>query len=970
MGARISHRLPGFRFETQSSPLTDVLPRMDVAVFVGFAAAGPLHRPVAVEDAAQFRAIFGDDIPLAWDQQRNVAMYACLAPTIRAFFRNGGRRCWIVRVAAPTARYNYFPIAGLVAVDADGKITPAFARARSEGSWSDSWQVSATLTNMPVTLIQFAPDGLSLELALASSSDVAVGDLVRLDFIEAQASLFFLVQTQQIIEPAISATPSTRQEQRMHVKVTSDATNVFWFPNVVLPDSLPAIQQAVMFDHTGQETLLTISALSHTEDTLTLEVSGISLAQTPTIGSLIRVDFSDVPSLFLHVHQVDEQQVIAQPASSASSIVRIRGQKMWRKQALPTTLPVSPTVTRLSFELWARQDNDYPVRLRNLAFSSIHPRSWQALPTDERLFQFIDATGETTPISLWQAERDSLHEVLWREAATPRFPLAGDGSTATRFLPIGMAAMPEQFLGPEVTTPRMTPLERDGLAHFNTTLFLDEELASVYTPDLLTTANFVRYESNDIPRQLKGVHAAFNIEEATIIAVPDAIQRGWLPDDEQQVPPPPQSKPLQRPTWWHFLDCTTSPPSSLHKATEPQWSNFLDATIRVLPPPHITLLKEADEHGSFTLGWTTLQEANTHYILQEATFPDEDEFVTIYSGLLHEITLYGRRHGNYYYRVQAEVGNNLSDWSEGCVVQVTTTPRYRLLKLAEYRPDTLLDVQRALLRLCAVRGDLCAILSLPEHYYEHEAISHVAILGASTHKPHKLRELAGGVPPLHNGEQHILSYGTLYHPWLICQDDINPGILRSIPADGAISGLWARRTLARGAWIAPANEPLSGVVALTPRIEPTSWQSLQDAQINLLRQEARGFLTLSADTLSSKEESDLRPLNVRRLLILLRRMALRLGATYVFEPHSDAFRRLVQRGFEQMLAQMFMRGAFAGTTTGNSYQVVIDSTLNTSRSIEQGRFIVELRVAPSLPLTFLTLRLLQEGTRGTVTEGR
>ena len=42
-------RLPGVRFEAPPPPLAEVLPRMDVAVFVGFAASGPLHRPVVVE---------------------------------------------------------------------------------------------------------------------------------------------------------------------------------------------------------------------------------------------------------------------------------------------------------------------------------------------------------------------------------------------------------------------------------------------------------------------------------------------------------------------------------------------------------------------------------------------------------------------------------------------------------------------------------------------------------------------------------------------------------------------------------------------------------------------------------------------------------------------------------------------------------------------------------------------------------
>jgi len=90
----------------------------------------------------------------------------------------------------------------------------------------------------------------------------------------------------------------------------------------------------------------------------------------------------------------------------------------------------------------------------------------------------------------------------------------------------------------------------------------------------------------------------------------------------------------------------------------------------------------------------------------------------------------------------------------------------------------------------------------------------------------------------------------------------------------------------------------------------------------------------------------------------------------VFEPNSPAFRRLVQRGFTEMLDLMFVRGAFAGASPATSYQVVTDDSLNTEQSVDQGRFIVELRVAPSLPMNFLTIRLIQNGSRTSVTEGR
>jgi hypothetical protein len=85
MATLFTRRLPGFRFEVQSPPLREALPRLDVPAFVGFAASGPLHTPVAVDDAAQFTAIFGADATLVWDEQQGAPVTAYLA-TGRAEF--------------------------------------------------------------------------------------------------------------------------------------------------------------------------------------------------------------------------------------------------------------------------------------------------------------------------------------------------------------------------------------------------------------------------------------------------------------------------------------------------------------------------------------------------------------------------------------------------------------------------------------------------------------------------------------------------------------------------------------------------------------------------------------------------------------------------------------------------------------------------------------------------------------------
>jgi phage tail sheath protein FI len=115
---------------------------------------------------------------------------------------------------------------------------------------------------------------------------------------------------------------------------------------------------------------------------------------------------------------------------------------------------------------------------------------------------------------------------------------------------------------------------------------------------------------------------------------------------------------------------------------------------------------------------------------------------------------------------------------------------------------------------------------------------------------------------------------------------------------------------------------------------------------------------MGQDTLITVE-ADLEPLNVRRLLILIRRLVLREGTRYVFQNISPTFQRQVARQFEYWMQQLLARGAFAGLSAQDSYQVIADQTVNPPDSIDQGRFIVQLLVAPSVPMRFLTVQLTQ-----------
>ena len=52
-----------------------------------------------------------------------------------------------------------------------------------------------------------------------------------------------------------------------------------------------------------------------------------------------------------------------------------------------------------------------------------------------------------------------------------------------------------------------------------------------------------------------------------------------------------------------------------------------------------------------------------------------------------------------------------------------------------------------------------------------------------------------------------------------------------------------------------------------------------------------------------------------------------------------------------------------GSTAAQSFRVVTDEGVNTPQSVDAGRFVVELRVAPSLPMRFIAVRLAQSGER-------
>ncbi|MFN6107444.1 MAG: hypothetical protein ACK5EA_23730, partial [Planctomycetaceae bacterium] len=101
-----------------------------------------------------------------------------------------------------------------------------------------------------------------------------------------------------------------------------------------------------------------------------------------------------------------------------------------------------------------------------------------------------------------------------------------------------------------------------------------------------------------------------------------------------------------------------------------------------------------------------------------------------------------------------------------------------------------------------------------------------------------------------------------------------------------------------------------------------------------------------------------------------RRLLRREGTRHAFEPNDAILRRTVERTMTLHLDDLFRRGAFAGAAPASAYQVLVEDQESIGGRFHEERLIVELRVAPSRPLEFLTVRLTQWGGVGQLTEGR
>jgi len=175
----------------------------------------------------------------------------------------------------------------------------------------------------------------------------------------------------------------------------------------------------------------------------------------------------------------------------------------------------------------------------------------------------------------------------------------------------------------------------------------------------------------------------------------------------------------------------------------------------------------------------------------------------------------------------------------------------------------------------------------------------------------------------------------------------------------------ARRDLARGPHVAPANESLRGVVQLTwpvddevqARLDPPDTTSeTGSASVNVLRAfPGFGVQVWGARTLST--DPWLRYLSVRRSLTAIQRRVKMALDTLLFEPNTPILRLQVTQVVFSTLARLYEAGALRGERIEQAFFVRCDASTNSLDDVQAGRLVCEVGVAIAAPAEFIVFRL-------------
>ncbi len=262
----------------------------------------------------------------------------------------------------------------------------------------------------------------------------------------------------------------------------------------------------------------------------------------------------------------------------------------------------------------------------------------------------------------------------------------------------------------------------------------------------------------------------------------------------------------------------------------------------------------------------------------------------------------------------------------------------------------------AVLDHCSGMKDRFAILDCPETVPRLDLLTQVAVVSSRKKKPEDTdagSDSDGGMRP------PASPWGAVYFPRVTVRDPLPPNDFVDVAPSGHLAGIYARTDATRGVHKAPANERIRGALNVTYRLTRDEQGELNQHGINCIRLFPRdGILVWGARTLAEKG-SEWTYVNVRRLFTMVEESIANSTRWIVFEPNEEALWKKIRRDVSAFLSNLWRDGALMGRSPEEAFFVKCDEETNPPESIDAGRVVILIGMAPVKPAEFIVFRIGQ-----------
>ena len=253
-----------------------------------------------------------------------------------------------------------------------------------------------------------------------------------------------------------------------------------------------------------------------------------------------------------------------------------------------------------------------------------------------------------------------------------------------------------------------------------------------------------------------------------------------------------------------------------------------------------------------------------------------------------------------------------------------------------------------MIEVCEARGDSLAVVDLKTGFFaETENTNSVSA---------NLGSVSTAVTNLRNRKLNS-SYGCAYYPWVQIRDTISNSLLWAPPSIVAL-GTFSSAQKKSELWFAPAGFTRGGltegsaglpVIQTRERLTSKNRDDLYEANINPIATfPAEGIVIFGQKTLQVTP-SALDRINVRRLMIFVKKEISRMAATILFDQN-------VQATWDRFLNRVnpFLRSVQArlGLT---DFKVVLDETTTTPELIDRNILYAKIFLKPARAIEFIAL---------------